>query len=97
MPIFVRKSTPKSCAERITFTILYMIIVVLSFFGSLNTYFESSPYNPMYNPMLGMITFAGSLIVWYFILKFIFWIIRKIIRKLRKNNGAKISVHDEDE
>ena len=57
-----------SSTERTIFWILYLLIVVFSFFGSLQ------------NPVMMPIIFGGSLIVWYFILKGIFWVIRRLCR-----------------
>ena len=61
----------KSRAERIAFVICYIIIAVLSLIGS----------GIHINPFIGLIIFTGSLIVWYFILKGIFWVVRKLRNK----------------
>ena len=61
----------KSSVERTIFWILYIFIAVLSLMGS---------WNPL-NPYIMIITFVGSLIVWYLILKLIFWVVRKLRNK----------------
>ena len=58
----------KSSTEKTIFWVLYLFIVVFAFFGSLQ------------NPVMMPIIFFGSLIVWYFILKGIFWVIRRLCR-----------------
>ena len=55
--------------EKTIFWILYLFIAVFAFFGSLQ------------HPLMPII-FVGSLVVWYFILKGIFWVIRRCYRIL---------------
>ena len=58
----------KSSAEKAIFWTLYILISIFSFFGSLQ------------NPAMMPIIFGGSLVIWYFILKGIFWVIRRLCR-----------------
>ena len=62
----------RSNAERIAFVILYILIAMFSFGGAWATWI---PYSPIHF----LITFVVSLIVWYFILRFIVWLTLKVI------------------
>ena len=58
--------------EKIIFWTLYVYISMALFFGTWNRE----------NPLIGIITFLVGLIVWYFILKGIFWVIRRLLRPI---------------
>lgn len=60
----------KSSAEKAIFWTLYIFIAAFSLSGTLLRDPE--------NAHIMLIVFIGSLIVWYFILKFIFWVIRRL-------------------
>ena len=59
----------KSSAEKVLFGFLYSFIALFSLIGS----------NIPTTGYIGIIIFFGSLVVWYFILKFIFWIGHQVI------------------
>lgn len=58
----------KSSTQRTIFWILYSLLAALSLLGSLQS--ES--------PLITLISTIVGLILWYFILKLIFWVIRQL-------------------
>lgn len=68
------KSHKKKIIKMAVFWYLYTGVVIASIVEA---------WNPL-NPYIMLIVIIGSLIIWYFILKFIFWIVPQLLTEVYK-------------